>query len=172
MHRDIHRHMGSKIYTMGKHYRMRNLLLLELLSKFYTSIQGNLQSWQHMRRLKGVTFSTGHISKKRMFLEVYFQTRRHVLSESVLLDNNEVLNRTFLFSKWLKLHLHVTMNVPVHVMCMFQLISLYLNVHYLRKLHLLNRWIEKYADNESIFFEDFKNAYLKLVNSGARWNSL
>jgi hypothetical protein len=59
----------------------------------------------------------------------------------------------------------------VHVMCMFQLISFYLNVHYL-KLHLLNRWIEKYADNESIFFEDFKNAYLKLVNSGVRWNSL
>ncbi|KAK2392135.1 ascorbate peroxidase [Trifolium repens] len=34
------------------------------------------------------------------------------------------------------------------------------------------RWIEKYADNESIFFEDFKNAYVKLVNSGVRWNSL
>ncbi|OIW15009.1 hypothetical protein TanjilG_24118 [Lupinus angustifolius] len=34
------------------------------------------------------------------------------------------------------------------------------------------RWIKKYADNENMFFEDFKNAYLKLVNSGVRWNGL
>ncbi|XP_022751803.1 putative L-ascorbate peroxidase 6 [Durio zibethinus] len=31
------------------------------------------------------------------------------------------------------------------------------------------RWITKYADNQNMFFEDFKNAYIKLVNSGARW---
>ncbi|CAI8599641.1 unnamed protein product [Vicia faba] len=30
------------------------------------------------------------------------------------------------------------------------------------------RWIKKYADNENMFFEDFKNAYVKLVNSGVR----
>ncbi|KAK6236979.1 hypothetical protein SCA6_012316 [Theobroma cacao] len=34
------------------------------------------------------------------------------------------------------------------------------------------RWITKYADNQNIFFEDFKNAYIKLVNSGARWKSM
>ncbi|KAF5748182.1 putative L-ascorbate peroxidase 6-like [Tripterygium wilfordii] len=34
------------------------------------------------------------------------------------------------------------------------------------------RWIKKYADNEDLFFEDFKNSYSKLVNSGARWKSL
>ncbi|XP_061341023.1 putative L-ascorbate peroxidase 6 isoform X2 [Gastrolobium bilobum] len=34
------------------------------------------------------------------------------------------------------------------------------------------RWIKKYADNENMFFEDFKNAYVKLVNSGVRWNSV
>ncbi|CAL0327202.1 unnamed protein product [Lupinus luteus] len=34
------------------------------------------------------------------------------------------------------------------------------------------RWIKKYADNENMFFEDFKNAYVKLVNSGVRWSSL
>ncbi|KAG5048414.1 hypothetical protein JHK85_009517 [Glycine max] len=28
------------------------------------------------------------------------------------------------------------------------------------------RWIKKYADSENLFFEDFKNAYVKLVNSG------
>ncbi|KAA8525467.1 hypothetical protein F0562_007322 [Nyssa sinensis] len=31
------------------------------------------------------------------------------------------------------------------------------------------RWISKYADNQNLFFEDFKNGYIKLVNSGARW---
>ncbi|KAM7459496.1 hypothetical protein LguiA_036490 [Lonicera macranthoides] len=31
------------------------------------------------------------------------------------------------------------------------------------------RWITKYANDENLFFEDFKNAYIKLVNSGARW---
>ncbi|KAJ7966185.1 Ascorbate peroxidase [Quillaja saponaria] len=31
------------------------------------------------------------------------------------------------------------------------------------------RWIKKYADNQNMFFEDFKNAYVKLVNSGVRW---
>ncbi|KDP33591.1 hypothetical protein JCGZ_07162 [Jatropha curcas] len=34
------------------------------------------------------------------------------------------------------------------------------------------RWIKKYADNQNTFFEDFKNAYIKLVNTGARWKSL
>ncbi|KAJ6915161.1 hypothetical protein NC651_017216 [Populus alba x Populus x berolinensis] len=34
------------------------------------------------------------------------------------------------------------------------------------------RWIKKYADNQNMFFNDFKNAYIKLVNSGARWKSL
>ncbi|XAR70973.1 L-ascorbate peroxidase [Bertholletia excelsa] len=34
-----------------------------------------------------------------------------------------------------------------------------------------SRWISKYADNQNLFFEDFKNAYIKLVNSGARWES-
>ncbi|KAF2283036.1 hypothetical protein GH714_043375 [Hevea brasiliensis] len=34
------------------------------------------------------------------------------------------------------------------------------------------RWIKKYADDQDIFFDDFKNAYIKLVNSGARWKSL
>ncbi|KAJ4707886.1 Ascorbate peroxidase [Melia azedarach] len=34
------------------------------------------------------------------------------------------------------------------------------------------RWINMYADNQNLFFEDFKNAYIKLVNSGARWKSL
>lgn len=34
------------------------------------------------------------------------------------------------------------------------------------------RWIRKYGDNQDLFFEDFKNAYIKLVNTGARWKSL
>ncbi|KAK2660431.1 hypothetical protein Ddye_006964 [Dipteronia dyeriana] len=34
------------------------------------------------------------------------------------------------------------------------------------------RWVRKYADNQNLFFEDFKKAYVKLVNSGARWKSL
>ncbi|KAF7848315.1 hypothetical protein BT93_L2104 [Corymbia citriodora subsp. variegata] len=34
------------------------------------------------------------------------------------------------------------------------------------------RWIEKYANDQNLFFKDFKNAYVKLVNSGARWRSL
>lgn len=34
------------------------------------------------------------------------------------------------------------------------------------------RWIKKYADSENLFFEDFKNAYVKLVNSGVRWNGV
>ncbi|AES73640.1 putative L-ascorbate peroxidase [Medicago truncatula] len=34
------------------------------------------------------------------------------------------------------------------------------------------RWIKKYAENENMFFEDFKNVYVKLVNSGVKWNSL
>ncbi|XP_048436442.1 putative L-ascorbate peroxidase 6 isoform X1 [Pyrus x bretschneideri] len=33
-------------------------------------------------------------------------------------------------------------------------------------------WITKYAEDQNTFFEDFKTAYLKLVNSGARWKSL
>ncbi|KAK9079494.1 hypothetical protein SSX86_001166 [Deinandra increscens subsp. villosa] len=31
------------------------------------------------------------------------------------------------------------------------------------------RWISKYADDQDLFFEDFMNAYIKLVNSGAKW---
>ncbi|KAI3919757.1 hypothetical protein MKX01_000198 [Papaver californicum] len=31
------------------------------------------------------------------------------------------------------------------------------------------RWINTYADDQIKFFEDFKNAYIKLVNSGAMW---
>ncbi|KAI3687719.1 hypothetical protein L1987_81421 [Smallanthus sonchifolius] len=31
------------------------------------------------------------------------------------------------------------------------------------------RWISKYADDQDLFFEDFKNAYIKVVNSGAKW---
>ncbi|XP_050365903.1 putative L-ascorbate peroxidase 6 [Argentina anserina] len=34
------------------------------------------------------------------------------------------------------------------------------------------RWIRKYADDQNAFFEDFEKAYIKLVNSGARWKSL
>lgn len=41
-----------------------------------------------------------------------------------------------------------------------------------KKTHVWFRWIKKYADDQDIFFEDFKNAYIKLVNSGARWKSL
>ncbi|XP_041018658.1 putative L-ascorbate peroxidase 6 isoform X2 [Juglans microcarpa x Juglans regia] len=33
------------------------------------------------------------------------------------------------------------------------------------------RWITKYAESENMFFEDFKNAYIKLVNSGAKWKN-
>ncbi|XP_050126830.1 putative L-ascorbate peroxidase 6 isoform X1 [Malus sylvestris] len=33
-------------------------------------------------------------------------------------------------------------------------------------------WITKYAADQNMFFNDFKTAYLKLVNSGARWKSL
>ncbi|RXH72418.1 hypothetical protein DVH24_012102 [Malus domestica] len=33
-------------------------------------------------------------------------------------------------------------------------------------------WITKYAADQNMFFKDFKTAYLKLVNSGARWKSL
>nr|XP_043631231.1 putative L-ascorbate peroxidase 6 isoform X2 [Erigeron canadensis] len=31
------------------------------------------------------------------------------------------------------------------------------------------RWISKYAEDQELFFEDFKNAYIKLVNTGAKW---
>ncbi|XP_022131500.1 putative L-ascorbate peroxidase 6 isoform X2 [Momordica charantia] len=33
------------------------------------------------------------------------------------------------------------------------------------------RWIKEYANNQNVFFEDFKKAYIKLVNSGAKWKS-
>ncbi|XP_062097178.1 putative L-ascorbate peroxidase 6 [Humulus lupulus] len=33
-------------------------------------------------------------------------------------------------------------------------------------------WIAKYAENQNLFFEDFEKAYIKLVNSGAKWRSL
>ncbi|KAL6980200.1 putative L-ascorbate peroxidase 6 [Sarracenia purpurea var. burkii] len=31
------------------------------------------------------------------------------------------------------------------------------------------RWITKYANDQNLFFQDFKNVYIKLVNTGARW---
>lgn len=34
------------------------------------------------------------------------------------------------------------------------------------------RWIRIYADDQMAFFNDFKNAYTKLVNSGASWKSI
>ncbi|KAL8109921.1 putative L-ascorbate peroxidase 6 [Apium graveolens] len=33
------------------------------------------------------------------------------------------------------------------------------------------RWITTYANNEDLFQDDFKNAYIKLVNLGARWRN-
>ncbi|XP_011649827.1 putative L-ascorbate peroxidase 6 isoform X2 [Cucumis sativus] len=33
------------------------------------------------------------------------------------------------------------------------------------------RWIKEYAKDQNVFFEDFHNAYIKLVNSGAKWRS-
>lgn len=36
----------------------------------------------------------------------------------------------------------------------------------------VNRWISKYADDQNLFFEDFKNVYVKLVNAGAKWRSV
>ncbi|KAH9608799.1 hypothetical protein KSS87_005505 [Heliosperma pusillum] len=33
------------------------------------------------------------------------------------------------------------------------------------------RWIKKYAKDQNLFFDDFKDAYIKLVDSGARWKS-
>ncbi|XP_021738555.1 putative L-ascorbate peroxidase 6 [Chenopodium quinoa] len=33
------------------------------------------------------------------------------------------------------------------------------------------RWITNYANDQDLFFEDFKNVYIKLVNSGVRWKS-
>lgn len=34
------------------------------------------------------------------------------------------------------------------------------------------RWVSEYAEDQNLFFEDFKNAYIKLVNCGARWKML
>ncbi|XP_042497080.1 putative L-ascorbate peroxidase 6 isoform X2 [Macadamia integrifolia] len=34
------------------------------------------------------------------------------------------------------------------------------------------RWITEYAENQNRFFDDFRNAYIKLVNSGARWKNV
>lgn len=34
------------------------------------------------------------------------------------------------------------------------------------------RWIKTYADNQERFFDDFRNAYTKLVNSGASWRNI
>ncbi|CAK9312826.1 unnamed protein product [Citrullus colocynthis] len=33
------------------------------------------------------------------------------------------------------------------------------------------RWIKEYANDQNVFFEDFQNAYTKLVNSGAKWKN-
>ncbi|KAG6409487.1 hypothetical protein SASPL_127527 [Salvia splendens] len=32
-------------------------------------------------------------------------------------------------------------------------------------------WISKYAEDQNLFFEDFKKAYTKLVDTGAKWSS-
>ncbi|GFP87809.1 putative l-ascorbate peroxidase 6 [Phtheirospermum japonicum] len=34
------------------------------------------------------------------------------------------------------------------------------------------RWITKYANDQDLFFEDFKNVYTKLVNTGATWRTV
>ncbi|KAG2244476.1 hypothetical protein Bca52824_093701 [Brassica carinata] len=34
------------------------------------------------------------------------------------------------------------------------------------------RWVKEYADDQDKFFKDFTNAYIKLVNSGAKWKTL
>ncbi|KAJ0262891.1 putative L-ascorbate peroxidase 6 [Hirschfeldia incana] len=34
------------------------------------------------------------------------------------------------------------------------------------------RWVKQYADDQDKFFKDFTNAYIKLVNSGAKWKTL
>ncbi|KAH6761401.1 ascorbate peroxidase 6 [Perilla frutescens var. hirtella] len=34
------------------------------------------------------------------------------------------------------------------------------------------RWITKYAEDQNLFFEDFKKVYTKLVNTGAKWRSV
>lgn len=33
-------------------------------------------------------------------------------------------------------------------------------------------WISKYAEDQNLFFEDFKKVYTKLVNTGAKWRSV
>ncbi|KAL3655826.1 putative L-ascorbate peroxidase 6 [Castilleja foliolosa] len=35
-----------------------------------------------------------------------------------------------------------------------------------------NRWITKYANDQDLFFEDFRNVYTKLVNTGAKWRTI
>ncbi|ESQ53944.1 hypothetical protein EUTSA_v10025686mg [Eutrema salsugineum] len=34
------------------------------------------------------------------------------------------------------------------------------------------RWVKRYAEDQDKFFQDFTNAYTKLVNSGAKWKML
>uniref|UniRef100_M4E5A0 L-ascorbate peroxidase n=1 Tax=Brassica campestris TaxID=3711 RepID=M4E5A0_BRACM len=34
------------------------------------------------------------------------------------------------------------------------------------------RWVKEYAEDQDKFFRDFTNAYIKLVNSGAKWKTL
>ncbi|XP_018480254.1 putative L-ascorbate peroxidase 6 [Raphanus sativus] len=34
------------------------------------------------------------------------------------------------------------------------------------------RWVKQYAEDQDKFFRDFTNAYIKLVNSGAKWKTL
>ncbi|CAA7025420.1 unnamed protein product [Microthlaspi erraticum] len=34
------------------------------------------------------------------------------------------------------------------------------------------RWVKQYAEDQDKFFKDFTNAYIKLVNSGAKWKTL
>lgn len=36
----------------------------------------------------------------------------------------------------------------------------------------MNRWISKYANDQNLFFEDFKKVYTKLVDTGAHWRSI
>lgn len=37
---------------------------------------------------------------------------------------------------------------------------------------LMHRWVKEYAEDQDKFFRDFTNAYIKLVNSGAKWKTL
>ena len=46
------------------------------------------------------------------------------------------------------------------------LILFYLSIYF-----VFDRLVTYYAEDESKFFEDFSAAYIKLVNSGAKWST-